>query len=263
MTSFAQKSAFALTFAAALLAGCSSNDAPKKVKAPAPTEAEVEQQTRAFFAPRGETVVSKDHCNVQTNRYEGDAPDSCGFKVEKTQDDGLLRSITMDTKGQQVGKEYCEFRPDGAVAGKMLDKIEKAFQHDARYKFGKMGFEVFDTFAESQSYMHDCDNAYTMATFLVRSREGVFSADFKESFNLESGAFGLIVSDLKPVSKPGAAPRAAAEDNGDTSETPTSSTPRREKSSESKICVGSCVGPHLDLQTGKVKNYGTGPGYKF
>lgn len=260
-----KKSAFSLAFATALLAGCHSAETPSKANAARPTEAEVEQKTRAFFAPLGETVVAKESCWQQSpDSLTGPEPDQCTFKVQATQDDGLLRRVSMTVEGK-TKNESCEFKPDSAVADKLLGKIEKAFQHDARYKFGKMGFDVFDTFEEPATYLNDCDNAYTLATFLVRSREGVFSADFKESFNLESGAYGLIVSDLKPVSKRPAAVRAA-EDSEDANDAPADSgeTPRHaSKSAESKICVGSCVGPHLDLQSGKVKMLGTGPGYKF
>ncbi len=255
---------------AALLAGCKSGQ-PKAVPPPEkfPTAAEVRQSARALYGTYNMDVVEDNVCSLSTpdNRVW----DSCSFTLKKKQDDGFVYYTTYSPSQTNLDERGCNFAPDNTLAKQNALDVSDSFNRHMRAKFSELGFAVSGSFSEPENTLTvkdgDCQQ-YTVAEFVLRASDRIYTAKFGETYHfngrrVESAVFELQPLDRMPITvkKQAAAVQQETASRDDSSDD--APAPRRHKEADSNICVGSCVGPHIDLKSGQMKLYSNGPGYKI
>ncbi len=273
MRSSLKKTFLTAAFAsAALLSGCSSkpdaaNPAPEKAR---PTAGQVIASAKTYFETHGATLIKTDSCD-----YTWEDDSGCRVIMASKQDDGLLYTGSYWIQHNSFDTYYCNFRPSDGTAGKIMADLRAKFDADARRKFTDMEFTVLGGYDEPSVgavYTGTTCTSPMAATYLVRAKatDGLYTADYKETFETTTGArisggidkITSIDGAAKPkraAASPGSGAQPEQQPADDSGERPAS----RSHSDSSPICTGACTGPHIDLQTGKVKTYGTGPGYKL
>lgn len=254
----------------ALLAGCSHET--KKPPRHYFTQPEVTAAMTKAAEAQGATILKTNNCQLiapdtddRSNWSSGD--DSCSIDIVKKHDDGLVFRAKFYAPSNTLAVEGCYYRPGDPVAAQAANEANKIYEADVALKFGKLGFTVLDTFSGVASNQYTEDGAcvqYMSADYLLKADGKLYSAKFRETWSFAGKtASEPAVSDLQPVDRPPPGKRVASTATEETTRPAPEARQREEKPEESKICVGNCVGPHIDLQTGKVKVLGNGPGYKF
>jgi hypothetical protein len=126
-----------------------------------------------------------------------------------------------------------------------------------------MGFALLDNMGDENNRLSLTDDgkgcqSSMSATFLLKQDGKLYTATFSQTFSLPGIAgSGVQVEDLNAVAPKSAKPAAARSDDGDeqaqsapASQDEQTSSPQP---SASKLCVGTCLGPHIDLKDGKFK----------
>lgn len=218
---------------------------------------------------RGAAILKTNNCQLMTeatdHRGWNSYDDSCSVDIVNKQDDGLVFQAKYYAPDKGLNIEGCYYRPNDPAAAEAAHAARAHYDADVARKFGKMGFTVLDTFdgvgARTWADNGACVQS-TGATYLLKQNGKLYSAAFDETWTFASRtSTEPRVSDLQPVDRQPSARRVATTE--ESSNPAPAAVEHEDKPAESKLCVGSCVGPHLDLQTGQVKVMGSGPGYKF
>ncbi len=252
------------------LAGC-RGDKPQAKADDKPvhyyTEAEITKSATEIYDKKGMNVLPGT-CTLSSNGYTSDY---CDFSLEAKVDDGIRYAVRFSAPKNTSSGMTCTLRDDSKVSDALDTAAEKAFNNSARVKFSRLGFAMLDPLQDPDvNYNVFTDGVCgqtTSATFLLKQGGRLYTADYTQDYSYSDHAgTGGRVENITAVGKKPRVEEDETDAAANDDDTPAQARQQRDtpsKSAESKICVGACIGPHIDLQTGKVQLYGSGPGYKL
>ncbi len=275
MNQFLKKSLLGAAFlSATLLAGCrgakTAANADNAGKQVLPfTQEQAIQNAKELYAKKDVTVTSPDCSLYSLSGYIG----TCDFAALANKDDGIIYRLRFNADTNKGAYIACAIREASKPGEELGSLADKAFQSAARAKFTRLGFTVGETLnppvVEYSIFTDGLCGRETNATFLMKQDGTLYTGAYRQTYSLsERNANPGTVGEISALGKQiTAAPAASVLRQ---KETPVTSAPARNdeeykppQTLQDNLCFGSCVGPHVDLSTGKIEMFSAGPGYKF